>query len=69
MTKSPCAACLALTSKPTNRHDPAHPKLREVRHGPDVGHMFGGGSETDYVCDDCGSKLTHSSDRTETGWR
>lgn len=69
MPDNTCAPCRTLTAKPNNRHDPPHSMLVAVSHGPDVGHMFGGGSETTYRCSACGAELIHSSDSTETGWR
>jgi hypothetical protein len=62
-----CDACRAQYTK--GRYDEPHHKLRVVSVTKDVGHMFGGGHETHYKCDDCGELVIHSTDRTDPPWR
>lgn len=62
----PCVLCLEQVRK--RRHDKPHSRLVVEHRGPDVGHMFGGGSETRYRCLDCGETIIHSTDRVDPPW-
>ena len=66
MPNEPCQACKEQLRK--GRYDAAHARLKFVKRGEDRGHMFGGGTETEYVCLDCGTELIHSSDKMDPAW-
>lgn len=67
MSKKPCDLCRAQVKK-GRRADP-HEKLRRTGTGKPYGHMFGGGVDSTYVCDACGTELFHSTDKYDFGWQ
>lgn len=71
MTKSGkvelCRECKALIGK--GRYEKPHPSLRLTKRGEPYGHMFGGGVDSWYVCDVCGTDWFHSTDRADFGWQ
>lgn len=65
--KKPCDLCAAQVKK--SRHEPAHAHLKLIESGGAYKHMFGGGQDTWWRCDQCGSTLFHSTDRYDFGWQ
>lgn len=63
----PCELCKAQVKK--SRHAEPHEKLKLLESGKPYGHMFGGGVDSWYVCQACGTKIFHSTDRADFGWQ
>ena len=63
----PCALCKAQVK--LGRHAEPHAKLKNESTGKPYSHMFGGGVDSFWVCQDCGTTLFHSTDRYDFGWQ
>jgi hypothetical protein len=61
----PCPACIRLWEHP--REALPHARLIIVSSAPMI-EAFGGGTETRYVCLDCGHTVIHSTGRFGKGW-
>lgn len=62
-----CDQCRALVGK--GRYEKPHSNLRLVKQGEPYGHMFGGGVDSTYLCEACGTAWFHSTDKADFGWQ
>lgn len=62
-----CEQCDALVGK--GRYERPHSQLRLTSQSKPYGHMFGGGVDSQYICDACGTEWFHSSDKADFGWQ
>ncbi len=67
--KEPCDLCKAQVKK--SRHDPPHAHLRHLSTGKPYVNPYGmgGGVDSWYECEVCGSKMFHSTDNYDFGWQ
>ena len=64
-SREPCATCVAQLRQRSS--DPPHARLMIMNSGP-LGSLLGGGSETRYLCLDCGNIVMHSTGPYGFGW-
>ncbi len=65
--KGPCDLCKAQVKK--SRHDPPHDHLKELDRSKPYRHMFGGGEDSRWRCNVCGTEIFHSTDKYDFGWQ